>query len=109
MGELLPIHSLKRNQTIFSQLAKQSSRVLPADLCSDHTHYVIDQRSKVLRRNKIMVVEGGIVSHYYILVICNLTDFMSLFRRSVCFALNFFFLTIFLRRVWNMQPIAAYR
>ena len=55
-----------------------------------------------------MVVEGGIVSHYYILVICNLIDFMSLFRHSVCSALNFFFLTIFLRRVWNMQPIAAY-
>ena len=45
-----------------------------------------------------MVVEGGIVSHYYILVICNLIDFMSLFR----------LLTIFFRRVWNMQPIAAY-
>ena len=37
--------SLKRNQTMFSQLAKRSSRVLPADLCSDHTHYVINQRS----------------------------------------------------------------
>ena len=55
-----------------------------------------------------MVVEGGIVSHYYILVICNLIDLMSLFRHSVCFVLNFFFLTIFLRRVWNIQPIAAY-
>ena len=42
-----------------------------------------------------MVVEGGIVSHFYILVICNLIDYMSLFRHSVCFALNFFFLTIF--------------
>ena len=70
-GNQLPKHSLKRNQTMFSQLAKRSSRVLPADLCSDHTHYVINQRSKVLRRNKIMVV-----SHCYILVICNLIDFL---------------------------------
>ena len=45
MGELRPIHSLKRSQTMFSQLAKRSSKVLPADLCSDHTYYVINQRS----------------------------------------------------------------
>ena len=30
-----------------------------------------------------MVVEGGTVSHYYILVIRKFIDFMSLFRHSV--------------------------
>ena len=38
---------LNEIQTMFSQLAKRSARVLPADLCTDHAHYVktIDQRS----------------------------------------------------------------
>ena len=45
-GELLPIHSLELNeiQTMFSQLAKRSARVLLADLCTDHAHYVKNQR-----------------------------------------------------------------
>ena len=34
-----------------------------------------------------MAVEGGTVSHYYILVIRNFLDFMSLFRHSVRFFL----------------------
>ena len=40
-----------------------------------------------------MAVEGGIFFHNYILFIlvnCNFTDFMSLFRRNVCSALSFF-------------------
>ena len=32
-----------------------------------------------------MAVEGGTVSHYYILVIRKFTDFMSLFRHSLWF------------------------
>ena len=91
-GELLPIHSLELNeiQTMFSQLAKRSARVLPADLCTDHVHYVKIHRSTVLRRNKNMAVEGGTVSRYYILIIRKFIDFMSLFRHSIWFALSFF-------------------
>ena len=51
-----------------SQLAKRTARVLPADLCTDHAHYVKNHRSTVLRKNKNMAVECGAVSHYYILV-----------------------------------------
>ena len=47
---------------MFSQLAKQSARVLPVDLCTDHVHYVENHRSTVLRRNKNMAVPGGTVS-----------------------------------------------
>ena len=73
---------------MFSQLAKRSARVLPADLCTDRAHYVKNHRSTVLRKNKNMAVEGGTVSHYYILVIRSFIDFMLLFRHSVWF---FFF------------------
>ena len=51
-----------------SQLAQRSARVLPADLCTDHARYVKSHRSTVLRKNKNIAVEGGTVSHYYILV-----------------------------------------
>ena len=71
-----------------SHLAKQSARVLPGDLCTDHAHYVKIHRSTVLRRNKNMAVEGGTVSHYYILVIRKFIDFMSLFRHSVWFSFS---------------------
>ena len=70
---------------MFSQLAKRSAKVLPADLCTDHAHYVKIHRSTVLRRNENMAVEDGTVSHYYILVIRKFFDFMSLFRHSVWF------------------------
>ena len=73
---------------MFSQLAKRSASVLPADLCNDHAHDVKIHRSKVLRRNKNMAVEGGPVSHYYILVIRKFIDFKSLFRRSVWFSFS---------------------
>ena len=42
-----------------------------------------------LRRNKIMAVEGGIVSHYLTVVTGKFIDFMSLFRHIVCFAFSF--------------------
>ena len=61
--------SLNEIQTMFSQLSKR-----------------IDQR--VLRRNKIMAVEGWTVSHHYILVIGKFIVFMSLFRHSVRYALS---------------------
>ena len=46
-GSYFPYILLNEIQTMFSQLAKRSARVLPADLCTDHGHYVktIDQRS----------------------------------------------------------------
>ena len=73
---------------MFSQLAKRSARVLPADLCTDHAHYDKTHRSTFLRKNKNTVVEGGTVSHCYILVIRKLIDFMSLFRLSVWFSFS---------------------
>ena len=68
-GGYFPYILLNEIQTMISQLAKRSARVLPADLCTDHAHYVRNHRSTVLRKNKNMVVEGGTVSHYYILQI----------------------------------------
>ena len=84
----IPYILLNEIQTMFSQLAKRSARVLPADLCTDHAHYVKNHRSTVLRKNKNMAVEGGTVSHYYILVIRKFIDFMSLFRHSVWFSFS---------------------
>ena len=73
---------------MFSQLAKRSAMVLPADLCTDHAHCVKNHRSTVLRKNKNMAVEGGTVSHYYVLVIRKFIDFMSLFRHCVWFSFS---------------------
>ena len=84
-GSYFPYILLNEIQTMFSQLAKRSAKVLPADLCTDHAHYVKIHRSTVLRRNENMAVEDGTVSHYYILVIRKFFDFMSLFRHSVWF------------------------
>ena len=73
---------------MFSQLAKRSARFLPEDLCTDHAHYIKNHKSTVLKRNKSMAVEVGTVSHYYILVIRNFIDLMSLFRHSVLFSFS---------------------
>ena len=83
-----PYILLNEIQTMFSQLAKRSAKVLPADLCSDHAHYVKIHRSTVLRRNKNMAIEGGTVSHDYILVIRKFIGLMSLFRHSVWFSFS---------------------
>ena len=87
-GSYFPYILLNEIQTMFLQLAKRSARVLPADLCTDHAHYVKIHRSTVLRRNKKMAVEGRTVSHFYILVIREFVDFMSLFRHSVWFSFS---------------------
>ena len=87
-GSYFPYILLNEIQTMFSQLAKRSARVVPADLCTDHVHYVKKPRSTVLRKNKNMAVEGGTVSHCYILVIRKFIDFMSLFRHSVWFSFS---------------------
>ena len=83
-----PYILLNEIQTMFSQLAKRSPKVLPVDLCTDHVHYIKNNRSTVLRKNKSMAVEGRTVSHYYILVTRKFIDFMSLFRHSVWFSLS---------------------
>ena len=83
-----PYILLNEIQAMFSQLAKRSPKVLPADLCTDHVHYIKNNRSTVLRKNKSMAVEGRTVSHYYILVTRKFIDFMSLFRHSVWFSLS---------------------
>ena len=100
-GSYFPYIVLNEIQTMLSQLAKRSASVLPADLCTDHAHYVKIHRSTVLKRNKNMAVEGGTVSHYYILVIGKFIDFMPLFRHSVWFSFS-------VKQVWNMQHIAPY-
>ena len=91
---------------MFSQLAKRSASVLPADLCIDHAHYVKNHRSTVKRRNKNMAVEGGTVSHYYVLIIRKFIDFILLFRHSVWF---FFSVKQFPSAEFGMQHIAPYR
>ena len=88
-GSYFPYILLNEIQTMFSQLAKRSARVLPADLCTDHAHYVKNHRSTVLSKNKNMAVDRGTVSHYYILVIRKFIDFMSLFRHSVWFSMSY--------------------
>ena len=91
-GSYFPYILLNQIQTMFSQLAKRSARVLPADLCTDHAHYVKNHKSTVFRRNKNMAIEGGTVSQYYILVIRKFID-LCRFSDIVCgflFLLNNF-------------------
>ena len=87
-GSYFPYILLNEIQTMFSQLAKRSARVLPADLCTDHAHYVKNHRFIGFERNKIMAAQGGTVSHYYILVNRKFFGFMSLFRHSVWFSFS---------------------
>ena len=87
-GSFFPYILLNEIQMMFSQLAKRSARVLPADLCTDHAHYIKIYRSMVLRKNKSMEAEGRTVFHYYILVIRKFIDLMSLFRHSVWFSFS---------------------
>ena len=54
---------------LLNEIQTMFSKVLTVDLCTDHTQYVKNQGSTVLRRNKNMAVEGRTVSHYFILVI----------------------------------------
>ena len=88
-GGYFPNLLLNEIQTMVSRLAKRSARVLPAELCTDHVHYVDkSHRFKVLSRNKNMAAQGRTVSHYYILVIRKFFGFVSLFRHSVWFSFS---------------------
>ena len=105
-GSYFPNIVLNEIQTMFSPLAERSARVLPADLCTDHVHYVKNHRSTVLRRNKNMADEGRTVSRCYILVIPKFIDFMSLFRHNVW--ISFSVKQLSSAEFVNMQHIAAY-
>ena len=86
--KLLPIHSLKWNPNDVLTSCKAISKGLVSGFV--YWSYALRQIhwSTVLRRNKSMAVEGGTVSHYYILVIRKFIDFMSLFRHSVWFSFS---------------------
>ena len=79
---------LNEIQTMFSQLAQRSARVLPVDWRPDYAHYVKKHRLTVLRRNKNIAAHDGTVSHYCIFVVRKFFDFMSLFRHSVSFSVS---------------------
>ena len=85
-GKLLPIHSLKWNPNDVLTTCKAISKGLASGFVywSSALRQTIDQRS--WEKNKHMAVEGGTVSHYYILVIHKFIDSMSLFRHSVWFS-----------------------
>ena len=51
---------LNEIKTMFSQLTKRSSKVLTADLGTDHEHYV-KKKDQWIWEGKFMAVEGGIV------------------------------------------------
>ena len=86
VASYFPYILLNENQMMFSQLAKRSERAFPADLCTDHAHYVKHRSSMVLRRNKNMVVQGGqfLAIIFWkcanLLILCRFTDI-------VCFCL----------------------
>ena len=105
-GSYFPNIVLNEIQTMSSQLAERSARILPADLCTDHVHYVKNHRSTVLGRNKNMADEGRTVSRCYILVIPKFMDFMSLFRHNVW--ISFSVKQLSSAEFVNMQHIAAY-
>ena len=86
-GSYFPYILLNGIQTMLSQLAKRSAKILPAYLCTDHAHYVKIHGSKS-NGNENMAVEGRTDSQYYILVIRKFIDFMSLFRHSVWFSFS---------------------
>ena len=73
---------------LLNEIQTMFSKVLTVDLCTDHTHYVKNQGSTVLRRNKNIAVEGRTVTHYFILVIRKWIDSMSLFRHTVWFSFS---------------------
>ena len=86
--DYFPYILLNDIQTMFSQLAKRPARIVPADLCTDHAHYVKNHTLTVFDKNKNMAVQGGTGPHCDILVIRKFVDFMSLFKQRVCFSFS---------------------
>ena len=63
----------------FYNLQSDHPIIIGLDLCTDHAHYVKNKDQRYWEGiNKNMAVQGGIVSHYFILVIRKFIDFMSL-------------------------------
>ena len=91
-GKLLPIHSRKWNQNDVLTTYKAIIKGLPAGLFTDHANYhhipKIDGFFFFFWEGtkSYMAAEGGIVSHYYILVISKSINFMSLFRHQQFFS-----------------------
>ena len=87
-GSYSPNLLLNEIQTMVSRLAKPSARVLPAELCTDHVHYV-DKSHRFKGFEKKQKYGGPrTISHYYILVIRKFFGFVSLFRHSVWFSFS---------------------
>ena len=57
-------------------------------LFSRNNDLMVMQNTRAFFLEKKQKVEGGTVSHYYILVICKFIHFMSLFRHSVWFSFS---------------------
>ena len=87
-GKLFLIHSLKWNLNNVLTTCKAIIKGLASGFV--YWSCALRHKSKInSSRNKAMAFKGGIVSHYYSLVVRNFIDFMSLFRHSVRFAFSF--------------------
>ena len=96
---------------MLSKVAKRSSRVLPADLCTDHVHYAKNKRSTVFEKEQKHGGRRRDCSQYFwvtflaetskdleiILITIVLSFTNSLSRTSLCFSLktSFFYSNLF--------------
>ena len=87
-GKLLPIHSLKWNPNDVLTTCKAISKVLPADLCSDHAHYVKNHRFNGFEKKQN---HGGprrdIYATYSCAKLIRTAEELS-YRAVACFAAN---------------------
>ena len=88
-GRYFSYNLLNEIQTMFSQLAQRSARVLPADWRPDYAHYVKKHRLTVLRRNKNIAAHGGTVPHYCIFVVRKFCRFSDIVCRFLFLLKNF--------------------
>ena len=90
-------------QTMFPQLANQPSRVLPADMFTDHL--LKNQRLMVLRKIK----KGKFKARQFLFIIFWLFTRLLILCHSSVFGLHIFLLNkkFSLRRVWNTQYITV--
>ena len=92
VGSYFPYILLKEIQTMLSQLAKHSARVLPVDSCTDHAHYDKNHRLTVLKLGfEKKQKHGGPRRDYFLRLHfgnSQIWGFMSLFRHSVWFSFS---------------------
>ena len=87
-GKLFLIHSLKWNLNNVLTTCKAIIKGLASGFV--YWSCALRHKSKInSSRNKAMAFKGGIVYHYYSLVVRNFIDFMSFFRHSARFAFSF--------------------